>query len=1157
MRPPKSDAPRRSRLSRPAPGEAPRVAPKGEPRAGEVAPPSVAAPKRVTPTPPAASGEAFEVGAAPARATGRPAPHVPTTPGTYQTSYSGPEQPRPGAHPVSPLGLRMAGSDPALEQVVARRELQVMEQLSRGETPAGFHGEQVPLEGGTCELLVAPELMARLRQRGTGAADFFIASLRLRGPGEAPIAMQALVDQRVVLDAVPSAPAPAGGTHAGYCYVNLSAPPELDLLAVSHQWVRTSHSPELLLRQDRTLLQRLTLEAETRAALEPGSALLAEGPLAPELFVGNPAVLRDALGEHLDRMGWQPDETDGFLDGLSRFLMRIPRLRADQELGLASVVGAILLDAGRRGNLQDAQAFRSIARNLQTWMRLTSSDSPSLLRADQARALIGRILVVDHGRLSAPFLASKVAELQNRPPPEGLEGLLPPDFAHAALVHSPASFYDLLLHPGEGHHYLQCLAPEHLQLVATRVLQQLDTGARPIDAGAVLRYLDAVQALENRVGVLTNAKVFRALYEYNFSKELEHIADDVELDELDREPLEGEPSQLEMDLAGLREGSTNLFNQNPGPQMLTELVDFYRQGPREAPLRLTPAESNNLIWLTRSIPKKEGFTRDRRRQIHRYVLTMWEESFRHKEDPTLRNFMGSMVASIDIPRMGKEGVSSAVDFMLRFTNLAPAVRLTAARQLGSKLEAMRRELPQQPKAFLTPDHFRAMSSQLDTILVDHLVNGAETLSHLEKTRLRQEVTNHPAAWTRRGLLSLLAGYHSFQNTEGKIATETYLRQLMTAKVQGDRFTNLPRGAWSAAEKKWLTPALVKAWRGGYRVEVKLDNGVGSGPRFTGVAQDILAHLGIRAPADSRALPEAFRVWLDAPGNQDVPRAEREALASTAREVVQHLLAGGKTDEQQLAAWRQQLLPLGRAPSWFTSHPGWREVLVNLEQIARIQSFDWSQVKRVHFELSDDPADFALSASEPYQTCQRLNEPTGQNEDGRPINRLRQKQFLLARLVAETGEGGTTVLSRAHLEVAEGIPPGNLAAYLASAKPPEDIQTRLFLMLMKDDDASEDDEPPVRPERVLLVERQYQQGILPPGVLDRELLKWATPLFDRALFAGQAAAQSEDLFIHFLPSDGPIYRDTFAEGFWKAIDLRAPPVEEGRSVTRGATVANRF
>lgn len=686
-------------------------------------------------------------------------------------------------------------------------------------------------------------------------------------------------------------------------------------------------------------------------------------------------------------------------------------------------------------------------------------------------------------------------------------------------------------------YFLSTLPPDARLRVADQLMANLnhpgfrlaDRGSEYIDNLSIL-YFELMGYYEDRVGRLTSVDVFAEIYLHHVSeikkqilrkKDAMQIWKDAVEDEVTDEDLEAEYQEY---LRNQLDCLIELFSYNPSPEMLKRAVQILKNTKDAENKNLfTDSEAIAFTWLVKHIPQKEGNTRDRRRQIHRYALLLAQ--YRMMQSDGIASFMGSLIGSIDTGQAPNASeMREVLNFLLHFGNLSEETQDIFSKK-ALPLTAKWRADENNRKLFLRPEHFKKLAMMIPDVIIEQLFKNLVSFDEKQKMTLRKHIQKYPKAWTRQGFLSAIVQYHGFQNSIGKENVEKLLKILMRSPVANDQFIRIPRFNWGDPQvNRWLGSKLIKKMQMGVRVEIPVPTSQeASSEQFFNIKLDILAHLGIDPALRGQDLADRLDALFSTNQSPNIPEEELFNFRQVVGEVLGALDRGVSISKSTVNEWKERLYPrnLEGLPAWYREREGWREVLVNLEQIIQVQKIDYTKYDKIFFEVTSDPVAFIRSGEEPYRTCQRITEPTAHNKDGIPINRVSQGQFLLARIVAFKKDGTSEVVSRSILEVAR-------------FEKNFDLKKRLIDMIFSQTREVSS------PERILLVERIYQTGLFPSHVLQGLIRNWAATdgLIHWIRFPHSTSLQQGTTgFVSFLPG-GPVYRDTYRTGPYVAERLSA-------------------
>jgi hypothetical protein len=607
-----------------------------------------------------------------------------------------------------------------------------------------------------------------------------------------------------------------------------------------------------------------------------------------------------------------------------------------------------------------------------------------------------------------------------------------------------------------------------------------------------------IGAVPQKVGVLTNLRILEHIYQERMNGLLDDIRQEYEETEYD-DILPEENTPMPMDF--YQRNLLTFMLYNPSPEVLKMTIRSWNIR-RE----INDTELNKFNWLVAMVPKESGNTRDRRRQIHRYLIQM--VTYRHVPEAIfIAEFMSHLFLSVDNKSFNRENINELLNFMLEFTNLGEKLQQHMATKANALLSQWQMEAkgnrPKAPKEFLTPERFSQLRKFMAQERIKGMIDSLETFNPGEKRVLSTRINQHLDTWNRLGFLNVMTSYIAFQASQGKIETEKFLKQLMLSQVLGDRFISKGRYANLPFDQEFLDH-----WSKPVSVDLPIPTNLEDARKlsYDGIRRDLLQHAGIISTddwlKDQQKLQEHF-ASLNFSGldEEQVARAREElvVLSKVIEEIVRQLNEGQQITTSQIQYWKRQLLPRGEAdlPHWYRQFPAMREIIVNINQIGQIKPLDITEIKKITFNIEDDPQVFVQSFREPYPTCQRLTEPTQYNTQGQPINRSRQGQFLVASVKIEYKDGHEEIAARSQLELAR-----------VSAGPEVDAP-------------------------VLIAERSYT-GFFPVKIVQDQIANWASGDGHFIHYLVFADSYSEQQFMRtripmgFLPSDGVIYRDTYKQ-----------------------------
>ncbi len=619
-------------------------------------------------------------------------------------------------------------------------------------------------------------------------------------------------------------------------------------------------------------------------------------------------------------------------------------------------------------------------------------------------------------------------------------------------------------------------------------------------------YNNLVAPLGRKVGLMTNGSALLGMYTY-LGKTLIDRAKEY------RNRYDSTDVRYELEIAqeNKEEAKTallNFFLLNPSPDLFKQALRFWNsQLSPGAPSRkrksvfnqgdkvklIGDAEMNPLSWLIKNIPKGAP-TRDARRQLHVFVISLIERRIQREDDPVVQ-FMSHLLMRLNTNISGLDEIHDAVLSFVDFAALFSGLSKGFQRNINSKLQRALHVLCEEAggaKLVLTASHFQKLKLIVNETLLESVISAPVSLTTDNVAEIRKSIAENSGAWSEGNLLARLVRYYGFQHSEaGQRAVEQYMLVLARSKVENNKFVELPRyGMTDPSWQTWMGENLIRQFQKDSIESFTVSSAeTDVRDRYRNIYDDMLTHLGL---SDINPSERQGRV-LELYANADIGD-KAEEFWSVLIEIEQQMVQGSLIPFAMIEQWEKRL----ETAQGKRVFPNWPEFLINMNQIKMVRLPQADGPSSYDFVVTEEPLAFLLSGEHPYYTCQRIVEPTGQNSLGRPVNRARSGQFILAQV-----RKGDISVSRSVLEIAKEKKSG---------------------------------------QKVLLVERLYTNGLVPSQAFQKKVIEWAlrTGEIRYVVFAGGVRGdQSEfEVFIdlELLPTDGAIYRDTDWTSRVRAIDL---------------------
>ncbi len=629
--------------------------------------------------------------------------------------------------------------------------------------------------------------------------------------------------------------------------------------------------------------------------------------------------------------------------------------------------------------------------------------------------------------------------------------------------------------------------------------------------------------LPRRVGVLTNIEATSRLYDRGVERFMELAAQigsadfaagkdfwlglaegGADEDSDDNEMgIDDNVLMQVQDLMIERDAIFDFFIHNPSKELLKHATDYWHRGKL-----LSDRERNAANWIANNIPKG-SLTRDSRRRLHRYIVTLVEARMRSEADNPGSALLGQLLANMNTVEQDREKrimtTGSFLELAMQFMNLAPRIRqksvLELSRHIAQVSIPLRGPRDKRARLVLEADGYSKLLDIQANILLKEMIDEAVMLDPSDIGEIEYSIANHRSAWMNDGLLISLLQYHGFQDETGKASVELYLLQLATSEVEQGHFKNIPRYEWGDEEdeegkegktRDWFGDSLQKKLQKGFSATFSVSGGKeGLAERYRDIWADILVHLHLQETTPEERMEVVHKRF------SDKGRAQHfDAFWGVFSAIESAVQQGREISAPEINQWRKTLQEI----VFERVFPFGQEVFVNFNQLLIVQRYREDTARDATFVITEAPVDFIRSAEKPYYTCQRITEPTGENKEGRPINRASQGQFILAKAFFEESDPEI----RSILEVAMASATGK------------------------------------KGQKVLLVERLYSTGAIPSRDFQNQIIQWAaeTGEFDYVAISGSRFPEniSTQIEIELMPSIRPIYRDTDWPRTMMALDI---------------------
>jgi len=611
-------------------------------------------------------------------------------------------------------------------------------------------------------------------------------------------------------------------------------------------------------------------------------------------------------------------------------------------------------------------------------------------------------------------------------------------------------------------------------------------------------YAELIHSFVRRVGILTNSHVALGVYAEGacrFLQAAEEYRAGYDLGFLNA----GERGDADDDRQKAKGELSSFFRYNPSPELLKKAFRFWneelspgaperkRKTKLEAGTKIkliSDKELNPLNWIVNNI-SKGGKTRDNRRRLHSFMMTMIERRVQREDDPVAR-FMSDtllyMKTNLEDKTEKRKTVLSFLDFAMIYVTLPKYVQKNKRKAMQKLLDDMVKEVSREEgkktRLALTAKHYDRLKNKIVDLLMTEIFKNTIGLEKEEIELIEKSIGENSEAWLKDNLLVSLARYHGFQEEEGRIAVEKYMLTLAKSRVEDDRFKDIPRYEWDDPEvSEWFGEDLAGIIQKGYKKEFVIFGGEdGVKGRYRDIWSDILVHLGI-GQDKLQQIKAALKVRFDEKGKGE----HFEDFWKIFETLKGKMDQGGELSVNMVKKWKTDIEKM-RILMIFPFLP---EFLINLDQVLIVQKRRGDAPRNAEFIITDDPVEFIRSGEKPYYTCQRITEPTGVNSKGEPINRANQGQFLLAQVKID------------------GYPEARAILEIASEKGSG--------------------------KKILVVERLYTSGEVPSRMFQKQVMEWTigTGLIDHIVFAGTIMPEdvSTEVSMELLYSASDIYRDT--------------------------------
>ncbi len=555
-----------------------------------------------------------------------------------------------------------------------------------------------------------------------------------------------------------------------------------------------------------------------------------------------------------------------------------------------------------------------------------------------------------------------------------------------------------------------------------------------------------------------------------------------------------------------KEHLKGFFISNPSPELLKQALRYWNQQLSPgAPQRkrksslaegqkiklISDLELNTLSWVIKNVPKG-GRNRDARRQLHDFILALVERRIQREDDPVAQ-WMSAIVVRMNTGLNDRQRIAETVlsflEFAAFYTYLPRYVQKNKNKELKNLVAHFIRDA-QGAKLVLEAEHYQVLKRKIIELILSAIFEKPVGLTPEEIGQLKKSVKDHEAAWFNDNLLLLLARYHGFQNEAGQKSVERYMLKLSESTVENNRFKNIPRYQWAdPAIRTWFGEPLISLIQQGHQKALSILSGDPQGlqERYRDVLDDLLTHLELKQIAEDGREETLRQRFLHA-GRAD----DFDPFWAIFTALIAKMEQSQEIAVETIEGWKKELKE--SAPKVF---PYWSEVLIDFGHLEIAQRVGAKAELKAEFVITEDAAEFIHSGERPCYTCQRITEPTGFNQEGRPINRARQGQFFLAQIQVD-----------------------------------QSVEARVVLEIARE---KEED------KKVLLVERVYTSGSISSATLQREILNWAkeTQQLDYVAFSSRANLPEEastSIALELLPSDGLVYRDTAWLAHVTAVDI---------------------
>jgi len=584
------------------------------------------------------------------------------------------------------------------------------------------------------------------------------------------------------------------------------------------------------------------------------------------------------------------------------------------------------------------------------------------------------------------------------------------------------------------------------------------------------RFFDVINPLRRKVGILTNQDLINQFYDDELKSDLGYFYFKYDNDELDDDSSQYNPETLD---------THNFFSYNPSHQLLKHAISSLAEGEPMSQEKilaserknegevdfvkdiqlLSSKERNSLLRLVNLLPSND-LARDDRRVLHKFILML--AMARIEENKALAKFLSELVTKLSsdsLTRQVNPILENGIEVLAK-ENLGDETKQTIKAMIESynstssekekkairnKLKAKLAELDIQQgheaiqnffklikvlianqKLFtdskylnrlteltssqeqITGNTYLELHDSVIKNLTAELSDNAVWLSPEGIKNITDHVQAHPELWLDDNFFIDLLNYHSFQDSEaGKESTERLLDMLSQYQTSDGNTSQwlLKARENSVGLPETLEEAIHKPYTETYAAETLKFN---QKEAYNTVIFNLLAHLGINSKDEllDRDFQTKFKTYYD--------DASFNKFMNLMGEIFQELEKVENIPMSTIDDWLAKAKSLNLR-SLFND---WNEVITNINQIKIINMNSSVEITDAGFHITADPREIVRSGEKPFYTCQRIVDKTGQNSDGKPINRALLSHFFMAQATVNNDIDSRSILEIAKTESGE-------------------------------------------------------------------------------------------------------------------------------------------